>query len=305
MLRTACRDDRHEELLGRDGFVVVEILDADSLARVRARIRELGFGEDDGRGFPVPRSRLRVSLTQGDAELAVRIFDEVSPLLRLAADRLLDEYALLRIAVFDKLSRGEGIGPHQHATIVDESTCRSLTIWLPLTDTSIEMGTLHVVEGSHEFTHGYRPKNRVRDAFAGVSRRVLARYSTALPLRAGQAVLFDDRLIHWSPPNRSSRPRTALQLELIPEEAELVMYYRTRAGDLAKYAVDRSLYRRDWLNQEDAEKLTRLEELRQPEIRYGNRQFLSMVRPRRSSGAPHREPLLPAILGRIRDRIGL
>jgi hypothetical protein len=298
-MRTTCHDQRHEDRLTRDGFAVVALLGPDELARVGWGVRNLGFGADDGTGFPVPRSRMRISISQGDAQTSGRIFDALAPLLREATSRILREYALLRIGIFDKLPRGAAIEPHQHATIVDESKYRSLTMWVPLGDTTVEMGTLHVVPGSHELTHDFRPKNQVRDRFARVSRKVVARHSTAVSLRAGEAVVFDDRLIHWSPPNRSSRIRTALQLELVPEEAELVMYYQTGAHGLAKYAAERSEYRRSWLNRQDPQKLRHLATLSQPVARYDDRHFRSML-----GEAPAPESLLSRIVAEVRNQLG-
>jgi ectoine hydroxylase-related dioxygenase (phytanoyl-CoA dioxygenase family) len=211
---------------------------------------------------------------------------------------------LLRIGVFDKLPGGAGIEVHQHATLVDESKYRSLTIWLPASDTSVAMGTLHVVKGSHEFTDGFRSKNRRLDDFRRVSRRVLERHSTPIVVHAGQAIVFDDRLIHWSPPNRSSLVRTALQLMLVPDEAELVTYYRTDGHELAKYAVDRKTYREHWMTQVNPESLTSLGKVSQAEITYGDKEFLSMVRRTGSAVARAPEPFLSRVFNGIRARLG-
>jgi ABC-type multidrug transport system fused ATPase/permease subunit len=43
-------------------------------------------------------------------------------------------------------------------------------------------------------------------------------------LRAGEAVIFDSRTIHWSPPNRSGRPRRAVQVVCLPEQARHIFY---------------------------------------------------------------------------------
>jgi ectoine hydroxylase-related dioxygenase (phytanoyl-CoA dioxygenase family) len=304
MIRPALIDRQQEGILLKDGCVVLDFLDQDELASVRQGVRRLGFGEDDDTGFPIPRSRLRISVSRATAEKKSEIFDELSPVLQRAADRFLREYTLLRIGIFDKLPRGAGIEVHQHTSIVDESRHRSLTIWLPLTDTSVEMGTLHVVKGSHEFTNHVRAKNQGRDAFGRVSMRVMARHSTPVALRARQAVLFDDRLLHWSPPNRSPLIRTALQLALVPEEAELVVYFRTSAHELVKCVVDRKTYRENWLNQESPEKFEQIEKVRQPVVTYGTRQFESMIRGERSAEPPQPEPFLSKTFNGIRDRLG-
>jgi ectoine hydroxylase-related dioxygenase (phytanoyl-CoA dioxygenase family) len=132
---------------------------------------------------------------------------------------------------------------------------------------------------------------------------VLERCSTPIAVHAGQAVVFDDRLIHWSPPNRSSLVRTALQLMLAPDEAELVTYYRTNAYELAKYAVDRTTYRKHWMIQVNPESLTPLGKVSQPEITYGDREFLSMVRRTGSTAARVPGPPFSRVFNGIRARL--
>jgi hypothetical protein len=304
IVRTAFLDEQHEAALERDGCVVVEFLDRHELLSLRQGVEKLGFGVIPGTGTPIPRSKLRISVVQGSADERNRIFEELSPLLQRAAGRFLRDYALLRIGVFDKLPGGSEIGIHQHSTLVDESKYRSVATWLPLTDTSIESGTLYVIKGSHEFSHHVRSYNDFSRAFQGVSRRMIERYSTPVLLKAGQAVIFDDRLVHWSPRNRSSGIRTALQLELIPNEAELIVYYRNSEHELLECRVDRTVYRQTVLNQERPGSVEPLGTMRQPLVIFRDEQFLEMARDIHPVAATPPDPFLPRLLSGIRQRLG-
>jgi len=114
-------------------------------------------------------------------------------------------------------------------------------------------------------------------AFRDVSMRHVKKYSTPMLLTAGQAVLLDDRCLHWSPPNRSRKVRTAFQLELIPREAELTIYYRSNDQELQKYALDEKTYRVASMTKEKPKGLTPLGTQRQPKIHFTNRTFVSMM----------------------------
>ena len=139
------------------------------------------------------------------------------------------------------------------------------------------MGTLHIVKGSHKFSNLIRSYDDYRYAFGGVSKRVIKKYSTPILLKGGQDVILDDRLIHWSPRNKSSRIRTAFQLELIPQETELAIYYRANKQELLKYAIDAKTYRETSLTLEKPANLELIGKLNQPYISYGNKQFILMM----------------------------
>jgi hypothetical protein len=303
-MRAAFLEERQEETLVREGGVIVDFLQPSELHAVQEGVRHLGFGVEGHGTFPVPRSRLRISVTQGDAAKREEIFRELSPVFRRAVDRVLGSYALLRIGIFDKLPGGAEVTVHQHSSLVDESAYRSLAAWVPLVDMSIERGTMYVIKGSHDFSHHVRSYNDYNRAFRGVSKRLLGRYGTPLLLRAGQAILFDDRLVHWSPRNRSSTVRTAIQLELIPDEAELTVYFRRDDRDLSRFRLDRERYRRTPLNEDRPTDLEQIGTVHQPLVTFDDEQFLSLVGDLEPVVADGGERFLPRVLDGIRGILG-
>jgi hypothetical protein len=270
-MRTAFNQTRMENSLNRDGYVIVDFLQPAELEEIRNSTRELGFGIAN-------KKKLRISIIHGTSESRNEIFEKLSPVFQRVVERFMQNYKVIRIGYFDKLPGGDGLRVHQHANLVDESKYRSLTVWIPLTDTNIKMGTLHVAKSSHLFTDYIRSYDDYFTVFEKVSARVMKRHSIPLSLTAGQAVIFDDRLIHWSPPNKSSRIRTAIQLELVPQEAELAIYYRANDQELLKYAIGEKTYRVSALTFEKPDDLQFIGKLNQPNVSYGNRQFISMIR---------------------------
>jgi hypothetical protein len=45
-------------------------------------------------------------------------------------------------------------------------------------------------------------------------------------MKAGDAIIYDHRLMHRTPPNNSDEKRIAVSLNIIPEEAKAIHYYQ-------------------------------------------------------------------------------
>ena len=59
-----------------------------------------------------------------------------------------------------------------------------------------------------------------------------------ITVRAGHAIAFDDRLLHYSEANRSPSDRMAIQLNAYPQEAEMAFFWAASVGDeLEVFAV--------------------------------------------------------------------
>jgi ectoine hydroxylase-related dioxygenase (phytanoyl-CoA dioxygenase family) len=113
---------------------------------------------------------------------------------------------------------------HQDWSWVDERRHHSLSIWCPFQDVSEANGTLAVVPGSHRLTT--QPRGFVtRFPYPHLEAILTQKYSRHLTLKPGQAVLFHQRLFHWSGPNRTQSPRLAANCFVAPEEATLAFPY--------------------------------------------------------------------------------
>lgn len=125
---------------------------------------------------------------------------------------------------------------HQDWTVVDESKYDSITIWIPLQDVNETNGTLQVIPGSHRFSDAIRSPffdNPLADIENDLKKDL-----QLVNLKAGEAIIFSQALIHASPANKKEETRLAVTYGLIPEEAELLFYYANKEPKLAeKYVV--------------------------------------------------------------------
>jgi len=93
--------------------------------------------------------------------------------------------------------------PHQDY-VFNLGSVNSVTIWIPLQDTTIETGALVVQPGSHK--HGIL-KNK-----EGLLNHDNQLPSVPCPLNFGEALIFDQKLVHMSGRNTSEKIRFSVQL---------------------------------------------------------------------------------------------
>ena len=133
---------------------------------------------------------------------------------------------LLGYFLYKKPSTAGGVFMHKDWTLIDEKKFAGYTIWIPLVDTSEENGCFQVVQGSH--IKDFRPRGSfIQQEYADVNESDFK----ALPVLAGDAIIFDHRLLHASPPNRSDSDRLSVGLIVVPENATVIHYYQAPEKD--------------------------------------------------------------------------
>lgn len=128
------------------------------------------------------------------------------------------------------------VGVHQDWSFVEEPTFVSATIWCPLVDTETGNGTLEVAPRTHLVGPTWRGSPRLPTPFDGMEALVGA-HMVSIPCRAGEAVVYDHRLVHRSPPNLSAEPRPAVGIGIAPKGVPLVHYHQDQDGLITRYDV--------------------------------------------------------------------
>jgi hypothetical protein len=100
----------------------------------------------------------------------------------------------------------------------------SVTVWGPLLETDVANGTLEFVVGSHKIVPHVEGPN-MPGLFDKIRRQVIEKYLTPVPVKASEAIIFDDSLIHWSACNTSQEPRVAIQILCVPADAQPSFYF--------------------------------------------------------------------------------
>lgn len=153
------------------------------------------------------------------------VFDTIVDALDAPQRRLLDDYRPI-IANFIRKKPGGGEVPlHQNWAFVDERRCTSVSIWCPLVDSNGENGTLQFVDGSHKrFAEVRGPM--VPWELTAIQREIIdGQLTPAHDIQAGQAVVLDDSIVHYSNINRTESLRLAIQLILVPREEPTIHFH--------------------------------------------------------------------------------
>ena len=188
------RDEGLARAWERRGFVVVPLLEAGEVARLRT----LCVPGGDIAAFP-----FSATIMSQDLEERLRVSRALQSVLKPTLDPLLEGYRVcFGNYAFKPAAQTSGqVELHQDWSFVDERTGEPLGLWCPLVDVTPENGCLFVVPGSHRLTH------QPRSVYASLDHPEIADLLdaalTPLPMRAGDAILFSQRLFHTSPPNRS------------------------------------------------------------------------------------------------------
>lgn len=113
---------------------------------------------------------------------------------------------------------------HLNWTHFPHPSLTTVTCWCPIFDTDKENGTLELVPGSHRIVPDVSCISHP-DYFHPFEAALKEKYLEAIPVKAGNCIIFDDTMIHYTSQNDSDSPRISIQIELLPEEVEPILYW--------------------------------------------------------------------------------
>ncbi len=213
--RSIFRDPAHTEMFNRDGFVIVPFLSEEQIAELLGVYRS--FYPEGVEGFFTTTFANNVEHREG----VNRTIREVC-LARI--DELFKDYKTL-FSSFIVKAPGEKseLIMHQDMTLVDEQLYSGINIWCPLIDLTETNGAIEVLPRSHRLFQTYRGSS-IPDIYDNVVPEV-KEIMQPLYLKAGEAVIFDQSIIHYSPPNLSEEERPVINTFVAHKEAKIKICY--------------------------------------------------------------------------------
>lgn len=177
-------------------------------------------------------------------EYKQKVFDLITARFEKHYSKYLDRYKPI-IANFIRKEHDAGEVPlHQNWAFVDERKFTSVSIWVPLVDSNVANGTLQMVDGSHK-RFGELRGPLVPWELDKIGKEIIANYLTPMNVNAGDAVILDDSIVHYSNVNTTDGLRLTIQLIMIPEETVSIHHHLDPEGDkseVAIYEVGRNFY---------------------------------------------------------------
>ncbi len=169
------------------------------------------------------------------------ICNAINQIIFPASEKYLNKYKFLLTSFMTKEKKANEFDIHQNWTFVEEDKFTSLVIWIPLQDVSEHNGTLYFVDGSDKWDKGIRG-NQIPWKYES-QKELLLQKMTAVPMKKGDAVIFDDATIHYTSPNYSTSPRISIAQVMIPKESNPVFYMLNQKNNsIDKYAIDDRFY---------------------------------------------------------------
>lgn len=218
--------------LGSDGWQVVDALPPEVLEDLRSW---------SGGVLPQPVGPYYASSVHAERTLAAAVDREVKDMVSGALSEVLPGFDVFLASIIAKgpLTSGE-VGFHFDWTFTDERSFRTVMCWMPLVDTDHTSGAMRVITGSHEWSNGLRPAGTALPTDDLQER--LADCATTVPMRAGQALVYDPALIHGSWPNTATHDRVAIAAALAPAGAPILHFHDDEASGLQGFEVDNTYF---------------------------------------------------------------
>ncbi|MBL4709573.1 MAG: phytanoyl-CoA dioxygenase family protein [Flavobacteriales bacterium] len=206
------KDNNLSEIIHESGYKVLPFLNEDSLTALKQIFEE----EHD---FKVEDGGMFYSLYSRDKAYRKRIHERIKEvLLPSLEEHFVDYKNVINTFVVKLPGEKSEFYVHQDTTGLDEFNYSPLSIWIPLDDITPKNGALTVIEKSHWFFSPYRgvsfsfPFKNISDS--------IKKYLKPVYMKAGEALFFDNRLVHNSLANTSDQPRIAIVCGIFPKEAK-------------------------------------------------------------------------------------
>jgi len=158
----------------------------------------------------------RINASQFIKEIALKYVD----------DYFINYKAFMGSFITKHADKNSELGVHQDMTLVDESQFMGINIWSPLCDTNEKNGALYLIPKSHRIFPTYRNATikNCYDKHYGV----IKKYMQPVYIKAGEAIVFDNSILHYSPPNLSNAIRIATNVFITHKEATLTICYHDK-----------------------------------------------------------------------------
>lgn len=206
----------------QNGYVVLDLLKGEDISELQKAFADVEEQHDYD---------YIASVVLHDFEMRRSIHENLRPVFERRLLHVLDNYKLVVGSFVAKRSASEnGKFPlHQDPTFVEEDEHIGISIWCPLVDVDMHNGCLGVLPGSHHLKNLYRTASML--PYPELVEIIESMYMQYIPMKAGQVLFMNTRMIHGSPPNLSAAVRPVAAGVAIPSALPLLCCYVDEVTD--------------------------------------------------------------------------
>ena len=217
------------------GYTIVDLISPEAAADLLALAQEVHDAPPEDKVW-------ESDFYSHDLEVKRRVADAIKSTVQPAIDlHLVDHETIIQNFVVNWPGQGGGLGLHQHSSITDEEQFRAAVVWLALTETCLENGTLNVVPKSHRVL-GQHKAERTPEWFEGIHEHLLDHHLETVVLKPGQALVFDNAVLHNSFSNITDQPRMTAVIAIAPRAAQLRYYDYVDDGTVRIYELEPTFF---------------------------------------------------------------
>lgn len=173
------------------------------------------------------------------------VFNHISKVIQPKIDGILNNYEPL---VINFVQKEPGLGEvpvHQNWNFVDETKFVSVSIWCPLVDVAEVNGTIEMVDKTHKIFRDVVRSPSIPWFFTGYEKHIIQKYCKPIEVKAGEVLIFDDSIIHYSKPNNGTYNRLVIQVIAKPKEVQAKHYYLKKGlfkNEIEEMDVDKNFF---------------------------------------------------------------
>lgn len=292
------KDETLEKEFNQKGYVKIPFLNSEEIEHLKSMffdtIAESGGPKTSGDVDFDTEGLITYDFTFIDknTDYKRKVFKIITEAFEKKTDHYLNNYRPIIANYIRKQQDGGEVPMHQNWAFVDEEKYTSVSVWVPLVDSNEENGTLQMVDGSHKRFGKYRGP-MVPWELRGLKHEITGKHLTPMNVKAGECVVLDDSIVHYSNVNKTPGLRLAIQLILVPKEAPTIHYHLDRDKDkntIEVFETDLDFYMNfhPWLKPTN-KKLIRLQHFEEQQFTY--KDFLSGLSAPRFDEKPGVAPL--------------
>lgn len=209
------KDSELQKAINENGYVIVPFLSDKEVAKLKGFYFDITKAGEKG---------FRPTTYNQNMEYRLAASRKIKEVAKPHLDNYLKNYKTYMGSYIVKHNdKNSELGVHQDMTLVDESRFMGMNTWVPLCDTNEQNGALYLIPKSHRIFPTYR--NATIPNIYDKHYELIKKFMTPVYMKAGEAIFFDNSILHFSPINRSSEIRIAVNIFITHENAKITITY--------------------------------------------------------------------------------
>lgn len=217
------KDEQLQKQFWEKGYVKIKLFSQEEIDELKT----FYYAQHPDSRFNTQEKNVKYHFTFLDTnkEYKNKVFDFISSKIQPKLDETLAGYEPIIINFVQKEPGLGEVPVHQNWNFVDETKYASVSVWCPLVDVAEINGTIEVVPNTHRLFRDVLRSPSIPWFFTGYEKHIIENHCIPIDVKAGEVLIFDDSIIHYSKPNNGTYDRLVIQVIAKPKAAQAKHYY--------------------------------------------------------------------------------